>query len=491
MAEAQVDTMFGLDPNDPVARAMADQVAMKRQRDDNEGRQGDGYGDVEFTELPDGEWVVVRILDQKFILRGQVLGIDGYGHFIHWPTRGLMSLDSDPNYILSRFYDSVTAGEWEDNKDPSSKSKRKFVYTHVGHPTLMWMLTSRATTKQEQPFEFSPKAFVACNVITRGDPTILATGHTKLLSSKLSKANKKTGRYPYATPGIPWYKCFSKVIDLVEAKKLHYLFFDVAFKKNVQNIEYSVSSIANEDLPVEKRMLGSMEPLSPAELAYTRYDLNAIFKPTSYAEIQQIMGHQMALWDSNTSKGPTLFAEELRSLVAQEFKDQPASTNTVVSVPANVSVPIPSPALGAGTSAPMNGQGTSVPQIPTSASVAPIPSSVTVPSTPTAVRIPREVSTKIEPGQVGVAPPIPFEKRFQHWEVFDEPDRAALKESILDFDAKGIPIYDLQKCRPAPCTNPLCVFPGTTVTTIWPPTVYHCGVCGVAFEDIPAPKKDA
>jgi hypothetical protein len=140
----------------------------------------------------------------RYFLHSKIATENGKSYFhVNWPHQheNPYSPEVDKDFILYKFYESVTEGKWVDCEKGKGVNKNKDkikVYTHPG--TLGEGILNRILHNRRQGDNFDqsflPSKRVLFNVIDRTDTWCATNNHTKILCNKigLGKKDEKTGK---------------------------------------------------------------------------------------------------------------------------------------------------------------------------------------------------------------------------------------------------------------------------------------------------------
>lgn len=218
---------------------------------------------------------------------------------------------SDPDWILWRIYDLVTKGAFVG----SGQSRHKTFDYEKTHPECFRRVVYNDT--ENSPYEkgWLPQARVIMNVIDRHDPEFHKnTNHTKLLSSKASPNSNKEGTFYYDW-GVPM-SCYNTIWDEVVEYSGDWADYDVCIKKVDDKPYYIAYHGVNDAHKIKDTARVVVDgPMTPAEEKYEKYDLDEMFRVTSYTKIKAKLGNFIKKVDVDFN---TKFYPELEDLVEKE-----------------------------------------------------------------------------------------------------------------------------------------------------------------------------
>jgi hypothetical protein len=229
------------------------------------------------------------------------------------------------DHILHRLYAKITEAEWI-NKKRINKYENKY-------PEL-WLAATKLGFKPEDGPSFTyatglkPRKVVVFNCIDRMDDWCKDNKKTKLLSKIVNTSTADSGDIiEYPATGIPSFGFINKLAETI-SKYGNYEKFDIAIKKTgdktspyeVRNVSYlkgkdSLDDVINDDgtdLEVDRIIVGG---LTDEELAYERYDLDKLMKPTSHTKLLRRIPAVFKLCDACLGSH---FYDELESLSEAE-----------------------------------------------------------------------------------------------------------------------------------------------------------------------------
>jgi hypothetical protein len=279
-------------------------------------------------------------IDAKMILVSQQASDkERYGYEqIIWPSgdhdvnkRGFHTVKEDREHILWRLYYSINEARWEKYTDENGAERWKPpIYIHSESPVFKRFqendagLTVRATGV---PFKISgkPQAALVSNVIDRTDDYCATNRHTKVLTRGISRANKSGVSYQEGqvfakgAVGVPLHAFMTGVADYLTRFKSYEL--ELLIKRVGMN--YHITPF-NKDLATPDqvaRAAGAYAGLKEEEYAYNAYNLDHLYKPSSYNQILDTMGSHFRDWQVESGNP---FYDELVALAEEEKNNYPS-----------------------------------------------------------------------------------------------------------------------------------------------------------------------
>jgi len=342
--------------DDVFARALAKRKAQAAEQEaakTNSNWAGVEYEDIEIVGLIAHKEIVGRIIgnpveqrknatDPKLVLQSSIVKPDKKGYIkINWPiVEKSGKYLPDPTWILTKFYDAVNAGKWVKFADGILKDEKGNVYPpdhlNAKGKNGEWVKSNTRTKIFEEvetnckigekfPKAFYPSKRVVCNWIDRHDTWCKETKHSKILSAKkapfdILQADGSNKVIYFTDTGIPstlYDKIFEHCsavgtmdIDLVITKiEKDYKVFDITdFPKYI--------SEASNTIGVKTR-------ISEEEKQYTLYDLDKLYKVSSYRKLKKHLTPLFKLCDVELG---TSFEKELEEFCkieeTESTKDQ-------------------------------------------------------------------------------------------------------------------------------------------------------------------------
>ena len=295
----------------------------RKQQEENRGSGGGSYEEIAYTALSPGALKVVRIVGDPLdypeksdfsphtFLRSTIVDdSDSKRMQVNWPMK-----DDQPNWILWKVYDLVTAYRWNNDEN-----KREFLH-QKSHPEIFNKVNKNG--KPDNQFErgWKPSLFLALNVIDRHDPDWHSENkHTKVLS-------KKAREYQdiwFYEPGVPM-SLYNMIWDEIVEYSGPWEDYDIVIEKLASNESpwYKVRNLENDTnrIPPDTKKLIVEGPLTAEEKAYEKYDFTRLFKVTRYQKILQRLSTTIQRVDDTFNKN---FLEELKDLAAKEKAEEEA-----------------------------------------------------------------------------------------------------------------------------------------------------------------------
>lgn len=309
---------------------------------------------IQYMGLETGKEKVFRIVgapyesrekgsDVKIILYSEILNDAGTGYVkVTWPLieKGDKFLP-DPEWFFTKFYNALNEGKWEKftedmvnnetvfKKDGKLVSKwGKEVYWSNFHKNKVCykkiLKENNRTAKEKFAREVFPKSRVLMNVIDRHDNWCAENNHTKVLSSKAQPYSFKNDKgeeqtITYVDRGVP-ISIYSTIWETVISPRGHWD-LDIIIKKlkktETQTANYSIRDAKEDKISEESKKIASIKPLTAEELKYEAYDLDDIFKPTSFYKLDKEFKNWFKQADLELG---TKFYAELQDLAMEEMK---------------------------------------------------------------------------------------------------------------------------------------------------------------------------
>lgn len=329
------------------------QQAEKEQAEakNNSGNWGD-YEQTETAGLINDKEVVGRIIgnpievrskstDPKLILQSEVVRDDKKGYSkLNWPwVEKSGYINPDPDWIVTRFMKKVFDGKWtkytesdidgkkivkREGKIINTETKSKFnegEFRYYNTNTEIFKLLKYGNSKEGElyPKNFEPSKRVVLNWLDRMDSWCSDNKHYKLLCAaknpyELKKDDGTTSTIYFTSTGIP-NSLYDMIID--HCKATGTLDIDlILIKDNKLQAKYKVWDITDTKyISEESTRIGKKGNLSDEEKSYVGYDLDKLYKVSSYHKIKKVLGSRFALCDAELG---TSFVKELDALVEQE-----------------------------------------------------------------------------------------------------------------------------------------------------------------------------
>lgn len=292
----------------------------EKKRREEEASRGNysqaNYEEVQYTALVAGEFTQVRILgDPISDDRGDKFSpkeinmariVDAAGKQFR------CIFEDDPSWIMNKILKKVLSGKWDE-------AKQVKIFDHTDKPSFKIV----AKNSRENPYEqgWKPKKLILMNVLDRSKmPWHIENKHTMLLSSKVSTKETEGGTQYFYNNGVPKL-LYTTVWDNIVEFNGDWGDYDVVLTKVTAAPWYKAYHITDD----AKKFSGKLETndetaeraLTQEELSWERYDLDKLFKVTSYQKIFKRIGDFIKQVDLDFG---TLFYSELQDLAQTEKK---------------------------------------------------------------------------------------------------------------------------------------------------------------------------
>jgi hypothetical protein len=299
----------------------------KEEKNNKESFSGEDYEGVVYTSLPTEGIKIFRIYGDPLAIRSKptdpkrsyismILADNGKKFRCIFPSR-----EEDKNWILWRIFDTVMESSWEKNED--GKSVRKYKHEKT-HPECFRRV---AKNNSDNKFEggWYPPRYINMNILDRHDPEYhIENKHSKLLSKRASEIGD-SGNFWY-DPGIA-EAAYNAIWDDVVEYSGQWDNYDVGLKKETDSPWYrafhgvdDLKKISQIDPDAANLVVEG--PMTEEEKNYELYDLDRLFKVTSYTKIKAKLGDFIKKVDIDFKKN---FYEELEALVAKEQEEWKAN----------------------------------------------------------------------------------------------------------------------------------------------------------------------
>ena len=335
-------------PDDIFAQALAKRQSQAKEQEESKNNQGwtsADYEEVETVGLITNKEIVGRIIgnpveqrklatDPKIILQSQLVKPDKKGYVkLNWPiVEKSGKYVPDPDHFLTRFYSKVNEGRWVKYSEGILKDKDGKVYPpdylNAKQKNGEWVKTNVKTKVFEEieanskigelyPKSFYPSKRVVANWIDRHDDWCKTNKHSKLLTAKKSPfevteadGNKKT--IYFQDTGIP-ASLYDKIFEHCSA--LGTMDIDLVITKIEK--DYKVFDITDYPKYVSEASskVGVKTRITEEEKSWTLYDLDKLYKVSSYTKIQKYLLPLIKLCDVELGSS---FEKELDALVEEE-----------------------------------------------------------------------------------------------------------------------------------------------------------------------------
>jgi hypothetical protein len=308
--------------------------AKKKVEQEKKEKESRGQGNFEFEDkvyvgLEYDKAQLVRILGNpkdardgdpyspKTVLTSKILGDNDKNFICNWPLK-----TENPCWILWKVYDKVMSYKWDKTIGP--KGARVYLNEPL-HPTIFNRIANNNQTDSTiANGGWKPASYVIMNVIDRHDVAWHKENkHTKLLSKRVSVG--KDGRlWPEA--GIP-DSLYNYIWDKVVESYGDWIDYDIALLKSKNgplptDVIYEAYQASTEKLkmPEFKFLLPVKDfivetPLTDEEKSWERYNIDKLFKITSYQKLLKNLGIFLQAVDAAFK---TKFYDELVNLAEQE-----------------------------------------------------------------------------------------------------------------------------------------------------------------------------
>jgi hypothetical protein len=503
---------------DPFQLALQKRQQADKEREDAKNNQQ--WGDYEQTEavgLINEKEIVGRIIgnpietrskstDPKLILQSEVVKDDKKGYWkLNWPVvekNGYMN--PDPNWLPTRFMKKVFDGKWtkyteadidgkkivkREGKIINTETKSKYnegEFRYYNTSTEIFKLLKYGNSKEGElyPKDFEPSKRVVTNWLDRMNSWCSDNKHFKLLCAaknpyEIKKDDGTTNTIYFTSTGIP-----NALYDMImnHCKAVGTLDIDlVIIKNNKLQAKYEVWDITDvKYITPESVKIGKKERLSDEEKLYEAYDLDKLYKVSSYHKIKKVLGSRFALCDAELG---TSFMKELDALVEQEKTEWEA--NRVYYYHPE------SDSIGVCTKEDFSQDCIELSKEEYEKKKAELESQEN--STPTEdqkqeeqkpiEQTPARRGSFVDTNQVQkevekIDIETQCKQNFKFWDNLPEIEKQIMITSIDHFEG-SIPIYK-ETGHPG-CSNKECYYEGTKTMTLVPNGVNICPVCGVTF----------
>jgi hypothetical protein len=272
--------------------------------------------------------------DPKLILQSQIVKPDKKGYIrLNWPMiEKSGKYIPDPDWIVTKFYNKVNEGRWVKYSEGILKDKDGKVYPadymNAKQKNGEWVKSNSKTKVFEEvdansktgelyPKSFYPSKRVVANWIDRHDDWCKENKHFKILTAKktpyeidVEGGGKKT--IYFEDTGIP-SSLYDKIFEHCSA--VGTMDIDLVITKIEK--DYKVFDITDYPKYVSKSSseIGVKTRISEEEKTWTMYDLDKLYKVSSYRKIQKYLAPLFKLCDAELG---TSFEKELDELVRIE-----------------------------------------------------------------------------------------------------------------------------------------------------------------------------
>jgi len=301
--------------------------ARKKNKLEAEEKKANGYGGeyeaLTYTALSLNKGKVFRLLGNPTLSRtlptdpkesyiSMIKGDNGKKFKCIWPARA-----ENKNWPLWKIYDLIMAYSFSAEKDAKGNSIK--IYNNFKtHPETFNRVAKNDSDNKWEP-GWRPKCFVNGNILDRHDKAWhLENKHSKLLSKKASEMGN-TGKF-WFDPGIPM-SAYNTIWDTVVEYYGDWEEYDVVLTKIQETPWYRAFNGEEEFIKLGKEAKEAVVvgPITEEEKAYELYDLDKIFKVTSYTKIKSHLGEFIKKVDLDFKQN---FSEELDKLVEIEKEEK-------------------------------------------------------------------------------------------------------------------------------------------------------------------------
>jgi len=418
-----------------------------------------------------------KSFDPKLLLVSYIVRQDKKGyHKIIWKhtiKNGYYVPDED--WILTKLYNKVMSGKWINYSEGILKDKDGKVYPpnyinakgkkgewkrFYEHTRIYKLIESNSKINERYPKNFYPSKRIVLNWIDRHDSWCEDNKHTKLLVSKktpyefIDEKNEKHTIY-YQDVGIP-FELYNKIFE--HAMSIGGT-FDIDLVITKKDKDYTVFDITDYPKYVSEKAykLGKKGGLTPEELKYEKYDLDSIYKVTSYRALRKNLRYLFELADKELG---TTFMQELDKLCIEEEKVSVEQDITI-----DYTIDIPDEVVHDDIDIPVVSE--------------PVQSTVTITQNEV-LKKGNESKRSVRKSQNNnFLEILQYCQNLPHWDILSAQEQKIFVDAI-DLIVDGVPKFKNSDV-PA-CANEHCKFPNTDAYTLVPMEILRCPVCGVTFE---------
>ena len=336
----KIDDEFALEAK----RAELEEAAKEAERGKNKG----GYTEIKWTGVthtPDT--LVLRFLgskvdlhlgtsiptikntDARVINLSRLIADNGKQMDLILPL-----YDRDSNHLLWRIHDKVNQVTWikvKDDKDPKKENSVKKFINETKYPEIFNIVNYSGLPPDNLQRKFGllgrgwkGKEVIIANVINRAMLEWHSTNkHSALLSKKITVKKMDDGStIEYVDKGIPAYGT-NHSLNKLGVVYGNWENYDIGFERTgkmdspgeIFNACRTPEKIADEIL----QALVSCEPLSIEEASWERYDLDKLFKVTSYTKLWNRLHLTIEKIDACLG---TFYTDELKKLADAETSNK-------------------------------------------------------------------------------------------------------------------------------------------------------------------------
>lgn len=276
-------------------------------------------------------WIPFRLLgnpwearekpsDTKLFLTSKI-AVDTNNWYLStiWPAvwnEGRKEYVPDPDWILTRFYNDVTDGEWRnptrEEKQADPNRRGVYVYKYAGSP-IFERVKRNAIQGEKFQKSFYPQPRVIGNI---HDPLDLEfhqrTNRSKVLCTKVNSKQREDGQVIYYPElGIP-LSLYDELVTLAGATEGLFSEFDVAVR--LLGKTYKVLHYSTIEIPKEIRSVMNGDPIPDYDL----WDLDELVPVTRYSTIKKLFGKMFSEWDAYAKRD---YTDQLIALCAEEAEE--------------------------------------------------------------------------------------------------------------------------------------------------------------------------
>lgn len=299
----------------------------KKQKKEREDKKNFKYDVIDYNPLEKDKIKVFRLLgvppetsvgkedpfSPKFFHVSMILGDNDKKIRIIWPDKK----DCD-TWILWKIYDLIKDCTWVGG-DPIYKYKDT-------HPTLFNRVHKNNNINNQFERGWFPKKMVGFNHFDR-DKMSWHQENKKSLILCRKASERRDGSYFYEV-GIPYFNCYERIVEDIQIINGDWENYDIGIEAVEKDPFYRVFHIEDDWKKLSKRddrfnsdshyFKFMNRPLTDEELSWERWDLNKLFKISSYQKIKRGLGKFIELVDEVFNKH---YSEELNELVEKEKKE--------------------------------------------------------------------------------------------------------------------------------------------------------------------------
>jgi len=353
----------------------------------------------------------------------------------------------NPDYILWKIIKRVNQPSWV--------NKKKVFLVEEQHPDIFNIVNHNGLDRLDKRYIYdkgwSGREMIIMNVIDREQMDWhRANKHTMLLSYDVNEVNGQI----YAKEGVPSYG-FLQPLNTLFKYYFNWEKYDIGIiKTGLKEAPYRIINASKyfEEVPAELQSLISKNPLTDEERSWERYNLDKIYRVTSYTKIHNRLYGTISKIDSALG---TRFAAELTEGVLkerEEFQKQQEAQGKTSMV---VEKPISTPTATSPATSTSNHQ------------VASTPSNVTT-SSPGASVATGSLARRA-PATTGPAFDISLLKG---WSALTQEEKDAIKDVIIEGGKIKDILYKDANANLLMCSSCFVKSPDTFVT---------CPSCGISF----------